>query len=119
PGGTFYYAMEYLVGVSLERFVADWGPMEEGRVIWILQQICGSLNEAHGLGLVHRDVKPANVALCRAGGAYDVVKVLDFGLVRDRSRESVKVSATGQMLGTPTYMAPEAFKDPESVDARS
>ena len=119
PGGTFYYAMEYLVGVSLDKFVADWGPLEEGRVIYVLLQICGSLNEAHGLGLVHRDVKPANVALCRAGGAYDVAKVLDFGLVRDRERESVKVSASGQMLGTPTYMAPESFAKPDSVDARS
>ncbi|MCE9636893.1 MAG: serine/threonine protein kinase [Planctomycetes bacterium] len=120
PGGTFYYAMEYLVGITLDKFVADHGPLDEGRVIFILQQVCGSLNEAHELGLIHRDIKPENIVLCRAGGAFDVVKVLDFGLVMDRrSDEAVKLSATGAMLGTPTYMAPEAFLRPESVDARS
>jgi serine/threonine protein kinase len=120
PGGTFYYAMEYLVGVTLDKFVADFGPMEEGRAIYILRQICASLNEAHELGLVHRDIKPENIALCRAGGEFDVVKVLDFGLVMERgSEESVKLSATGAMLGTPSYMPPESFLRPGSVDARS
>ncbi len=120
PGGTFYYAMEFLVGVGLDTFVADMGPLEEGRVIYILQQVCGSLNEAHGLGLVHRDIKPENIILCSSGGAYDVVKVLDFGLVMDRgSEESLKLSAAGAILGTPGYMSPEAFTDPEKVDARS
>jgi len=120
PGGTFYYAMEYLVGVTLDRFVKDFGPLEEGRAISIVQQICESLHEAHELGLVHRDVKPENIVLCRAGGAFDVVKVLDFGLVMDRSSgEATKLSMAGAMLGTPAYMAPEAFVNPSSVDARS
>jgi hypothetical protein len=120
PGGTFYYAMEYLVGVPLDRFVADHGPLDEGRTIYVLQQICASLNEAHELGLIHRDIKPDNVFLCRAGGAYDVVKVLDFGLVMDRSSDDeTRLSAPGAMLGTPTYMPPEAFTRPDSVDARS
>jgi hypothetical protein len=120
PGGTFYYAMEYLVGVPLDKFVAQEGPLEEGRVIYILQQVCASLNEAHELGLVHRDIKPDNIVLCRAAGAFDVAKVLDFGLVMDlRSDEAVKLSAAGAMLGTPTYMSPEAFVRPDSVDARS
>ncbi len=120
PGGTFYYAMEYLVGVSLDRWVADVGPFDEGRAIYILLQVCASLNEAHELGLVHRDIKPENISLCRAAGAFDVAKVLDFGLVMDRaSDEAVKLSATGALLGTPKYMPPEAFIRPESVDARS
>ncbi|MCG3134326.1 MAG: Serine/threonine-protein kinase PknD [Planctomycetes bacterium] len=120
PGGTFYYAMEYLVGVTLDRFVRDHGPLEEGRVIYILLQACASLHEAHELGLVHRDIKPDNIALCRAGGAFDVAKVLDFGLVVDRaSGDATKLSQTGAMLGTPMYMPPEAFVRPDSVDARS
>ncbi len=120
PGGTFYFAMEYLVGITLDRFIENHGPLPEGRVLFILQQVCASLNEAHGLGLVHRDIKPENIALCQAGGAFDVVKVLDFGLVVDRaSKDRTKLSQTGAILGTPMYMAPEAFLRPETVDARS
>ena len=120
PGGTFYYAMECLVGIPLDRFVREVGPLPEGRVIYILQQVCGSLNEAHGLSLVHRDIKPENIFLCRTGGAFDVVKVLDFGLVMDRrSQETMKLSGAGTILGTPLYMSPEAFLSPEKVDARS
>ncbi len=120
PGGTFYFAMECLVGVGLDKFVGEVGPLPEGRVIYILKQVCASLNEAHGLGLVHRDIKPENIYLCRTGGAFDVVKVLDFGLVMDRgSNDAIKVSGAGAILGTPQYMAPEAFLRPGSVDARS
>jgi len=120
PGGTFYYVMEYLDGVSLDEFVSEHGPLSEGRVIYILRQICASLNEAHGLGLVHRDIKPANIALCRAGGAYDVVKVLDFGLVMNReSIESTGGTVSGTITGTPAYLSPEAITNPTSVDGRS
>ncbi len=120
PGGTFYYAMECLIGIPLDKFVADVGPLPEGRVIYLLQQVCASLNEAHGLGLVHRDIKPENVFVCRTGGAFDVAKVLDFGLVMDRtSQDSLKLSGVGAILGTPLYMAPEAFLRPEEVDHRT
>jgi len=120
PGGLFYYAMEYLVGVSLDEFVEKEGPLPEGRVIFILKQVCQSLNEAHGLGLIHRDIKPENIALCSAGGAFDVVKVLDFGLVMDlRSGETAKLSMAGTITGTPLWMSPEALTKPDQVDARS
>jgi eukaryotic-like serine/threonine-protein kinase len=82
--GLFYYAMEYLDGISLRDLVARFGPLPTGRVVHILRQICGSLAEAHGLGLVHSDISPRNILLNRRGGLCDVVKVLDFGLVRDR-----------------------------------
>jgi len=117
PEGVFYYAMEFLDGLDLQTLVAEYGPQPEGRVVSILQQICASLYEAHSLGLVHRDVKPANVMLNRRGGEPDVVKVLDFGLVK--AQDEGKEHSKGALSGTPLYMSPEAIESPETVDARS
>jgi eukaryotic-like serine/threonine-protein kinase len=118
PEGVFYYAMEYLDGIDLQMLVERYGPQPEGRVIRILKAICGSLYEAHSLGLVHRDMKPANVMLNRRGGQPDVVKVLDFGLVRALD-ENRSAEQSGGMTGTPLYMSPEAIQTPDLVDARS
>jgi serine/threonine protein kinase len=114
PEGVFYYAMEFLDGINLQALVDRDGPQPEGRVVSILRQICASLYEAHGLGLVHRDVKPANVMLNRRGGESDVVKVLDFGLAKSAGDREA-----GGMSGTPLYMSPEAVLAPDTVDARS
>ena len=68
PEGLFYYAMEYLDGLPLDEFVEKFGPLPEGRAIYLLRQICGSLAEAHQMGLIHRDIKPANIMVNRRGG---------------------------------------------------
>jgi serine/threonine protein kinase len=119
PEGVFYYAMEYLDGIDLQNLVEKYGPQPEGRVISILKQICGSLYEAHSLGLVHRDIKPANIMLNRRGGEPDVVKVLDFGLVKAIDDEKQARQSGAGMSGTPLYMSPEAIQTPDLVDARS
>jgi serine/threonine protein kinase len=114
--GLFYYAMELLDGLNLEQLVQREGQIPDGRVLLILRQVCESLLEAHAMGLIHRDIKPANIMLCDRGGAVDTVKVLDFGMVRDRSWRSSRLNNT--LSGTPAYMAPECFADPAGVDVR-
>lgn len=119
PEGVFYYAMEYLEGIDLQTLVEKYGPQTPGRVIHLMRQMCGSLYEAHSKGLVHRDVKPANLFLTRRGGEADVVKVLDFGLVRAREEQRDGDADDRSMAGTPLYMSPEAIQLPGSVDGCS
>ncbi len=119
PEGVFYYAMEFLDGIDLQMLVDRYGPQSEARVIRILTQICGSLYEAHSLGLVHRDIKPANIMLNRRGGEPDLVKVLDFGLVKALDEKKQSGATSNGLTGTPLYMSPEAIQSPQSVDARS
>jgi hypothetical protein len=121
PDGVFYYAMEYLSpGLSLQTLVERDGPQPEGRVVQVLRQVCGALAEAHAIGLIHRDVKPANIMLCERGGMYDVVKVLDFGLVKQVGASGDQALTSAHAItGTPLYMTPEAVEAPEQVDARS
>lgn len=141
---SFFYAMEYLPGSNLDALVRRFGPLPPGRVVHLLRQVCGALAEAHGKGLIHRDIKPGNVIVCERGGVTDVVKLLDFGLVHvqtDVGPEVGRYSAVesgapedfdgqkappsgfdltraGQIIGTPAYMAPEQVRG-EPPDARS
>ncbi|MFT7621800.1 MAG: transcriptional regulator with GAF, ATPase, and Fis domain, partial [Myxococcota bacterium] len=119
--GTFFYAMELLDGLDLESAIRRFGPMEPERVIHILRQSCQSLAEAHAHGLVHRDIKAANVYLCRLALEVDFVKVLDFGLVRDVSGNELETRLTGQgrIGGTPAYMAPELAIEENNFDQRA
>ena len=118
--GVFYYVMEYLEGLTLGQLVVEGGPMPAGRVIHVLRQVCAALREAHGRGLIHRDIKPHNIMLCQRGGEYDVIKLLDFGLVKDvLGRQSRDITQFQKMLGTPLYMSPERIRNPGDADARA
>lgn len=118
--GTFYYSMEYLDGFDVEALVRLEGQVSPERTVYLLRQACLSLREAHGRQLVHRDIKPHNIMLCARGGEYDVVKLLDFGLVKDIAGEAGRVSSlTNVVAGTPAYMAPERLSDPLRVDGRA
>ena len=108
--GSLYYVMELLYGLDLQALVARFGPLDPARAVFILRQICLSLAEAHEAGLVHRDVKPANVFLARQGMELDFVKVLDFGLARAVRQESVTVTRDHVAVGTPAFMSPEAAR---------
>jgi serine/threonine-protein kinase len=118
--GDFYYVMELLDGISLERYVQQFGPMEPARVVYVLRQVLHSLGEAHARGLVHRDIKPANILICRLGPDDDFVKVLDFGLVKHvETPAATLLTADGSTAGTPAYMAPEIALGERSVDGRA
>lgn len=119
--GTFYYVMELLPGLSLEELVEQHGPLPAGRIVHLLRQVCGALHEAHEAGLIHRDIKPANIFAAQRGGVFDVVKLLDFGLVKEQTEQTGDGSASGygSFSGTPQYMAPEQVLAYESVDGRA
>ena len=115
PDGVFYYAMEYLEGLNLQELVGLDGPQRPARVVHIMRQIASSLSEAHGVGLIHRDIKPGNViVVAERGGAPDVAKVVDFGLVKELDNKA-HVTRDDQVAGTPHYLAPEMISSPEDV----
>jgi serine/threonine-protein kinase len=119
--GIVYYVMELLEGLDLVDLVTRYGPVPSERAIHLLRQVCDSLAEAHQQGLIHRDIKAANIYLCRYGRNVDFVKVLDFGLVTLRQDWRAQSSyATGELQvgGTPAYMSPEQVEGGQ-LDSRS
>jgi len=116
--GAFYYVMELLDGFPLDEVVRRFGPLAAGRVVHLMRQVCHSLAEAHAAGLVHRDIKPGNIFLCRYGGDPDFVKVLDFGLVKPLAASAADLTQSGLLAGTPAYMPPEMALG-RAVDGRT
>ena len=120
--GVLYIAMEYLEGQTLAQLLTQMGPLPWMRVMNIVQQVARSLREAHRVGLIHRDLKPANIMVLNQEDDHDVVKVLDFGLVKsflpDRGgTNETEITQAGVILGSPQYMAPEQARnvsDPRS-----
>jgi hypothetical protein len=120
PEGAFYYVMEYLDGIDLDRLVREGGPLPAGRVVHVLRQVCEALAEAHGVGLIHRDIKPANILLSEVGGISDYAKVVDFGLVKDvTGADDPRLTREDVFAGTPQYLAPETIENGMSSDPRS
>jgi tRNA A-37 threonylcarbamoyl transferase component Bud32 len=114
--GLLFIAMRYIDGRDLRRIIDAESPMSPERVLALLEQIASGLDAAHRKGLVHRDVKPANVMVERLGEDREHCYVLDFGLARQS--ESTALTHTGRWMGTPAYVAPEQLTGGD-VDART
>src|SRR5688572_2485507 len=107
--GTYYLVMEYVSGATLQQLLDSQGSLEESRVIDVAMQVARALEVAHRSGLVHRDVKPANIILSSDGQA----KLFDLGLAREGT------GSEGKAVGTPRYISPEQAKDSPNIDIRS
>lgn len=117
--GGLFYVMELLNGYDLDTLVREHGPLAPERVVHVLLQATRSLAEAHDNGIVHRDVKPANIFLCREGLDLDFVKVLDFGLVKvladSGQPAALQLTHDQKILGSPAFMSPEQISGPDEV----
>lgn len=118
PSGNRVLVMEYLEGESLRMLLKRQRVLPPERVIRMLAQIAKGLRVAHELDLVHRDLKPDNIFLC-AGREGDVVKILDFGSLRDNSLGAKRITIVGTTIGSPFYMAPEQAQGSAELDLRA
>lgn len=112
-----FLAMELLEGDPLDQYIQKRGKLPAGEVITLGLQIARGLSRAHDFGVVHRDIKPENIFVCRSDDHEPVVKLVDFGIafVADDPR----LTGTGELLGSPRYMAPERFQDRERIFSSS
>ncbi len=122
--GTFFYVMEYVTGMSLQELVSRKGPLAPARAVYLLKQVCSALIEAHSMQLVHRDIKPANLMVTELGSAFDVIKLLDFGLAKPftdtlENNEDSELTIAGSLTGSPLYMSPEQAMGDVPADQRS
>jgi len=119
--GAPYLLMDYLEGENLSEFLKREGCIPPERAVDFFHQICEAFNHAHAKGIVHRDIKPGNIIVCKTEGGNDYVKIVDFGIAKilPASGESIKqLTQTGELLGSPFYMSPEQCRG-EELDARS
>ena len=110
--GTYYITMEYVPGEDLKSFIRRAKQLTPGTAVFIAKQICEGLAEAHGLGVVHRDLKPQNIMIDKEGNA----RIMDFGIARTLKTKGI--TGAGVIIGTPEYMSPEQAERKE-VDQRS
>jgi len=118
PDGSPFIVMEFLEGTDFANGFRGV-QVAPARAASLVAQACKGLAEAHALGIVHRDIKPANLFLTKSGGGAELVKVLDFGISKLRREGDESLTAEGQVLGTPRYMAPEQFGGATEADARA
>lgn len=117
--GLLFCAMELVEGVNLAHFMTYDPAIPIERCVWIMRQICGAIEEAHDIGLIHRDIKPQNIMICRKGQLMDLVKVVDFGLAKTMADNVARdVTATRVLIGTPGFIAPERLETPWIADPR-
>lgn len=115
--GNPFLVMDLLQGEDLEAAIARVGPLEPAIASAIVLQVCRALEGAHAAGIVHRDIKPPNIFLHAVGDSI-TVKTCDFGIAKLLDYGE-SLTATGSVLGSPLYMAPEQFRDSKGVDERS
>ena len=117
--GLLYCAMELVEGVNLAHLISYDPAISLDRCLWIMRQICGAIEEAHEIGLIHRDIKPQNIMICRKGQMLDLIKVVDFGLAKTMADNVNRdVTATRVLIGTPGFIAPERLETPWIADPR-
>ncbi len=118
--GEVFIVMELLKGTDLAGLLDEHGSLPLERAVPIAIQICRAVGAAHAAGIIHRDLKPENVFVVDKAGR-DFVKVLDFGIskVKDAEAEAVRMTKTGQLVGTPLYMSPEQARGEAEVDRRA
>lgn len=118
--GAPYIVMEYLSGVDLARLLSTTGPLPVARATEIVVQACRGVQLAHAGDVIHRDLKPRNLFLCRRDEGFDWIKIVDFGLARlMTSHEQDSATKTGRALGTAAYMSPEQARGDTGVDHRT
>jgi len=117
-GLAYVLVMDFLEGEELSALLAREGTMRPGKMVRVFSQIAVGLGEAHGRQLIHRDIKPENVFLCGTH-AGDVVKLLDFGSVKDNSDGAKKLTMMGTTVGSPYYMSPEQAQGLDTLDSRT
>jgi serine/threonine-protein kinase len=127
-GGEPFLVMEHLEGADLRSLLKARGPLPPEETVDYVLEACEAVAEAHALGIVHRDLKPANLFCARAADGSPTIKVLDFGISKARamasdadedSGEALTMTKTSEVVGSPTYMAPEQMKSARDADARS
>jgi serine/threonine-protein kinase len=118
--GILYLAMDYVDGETLASLIRRQGPLDENRVLSLSRQLARGLGHAHHAGLVHRDFKPANIAIAVGDDGAEQARVLDFGLaISEREGDRIgRLTEHGLVVGTPIYIAPEQARD-QPVDHRA